>query len=102
MTHLRVLRSLGYILLLLQGGLVGVFLYHMVDTYVTPYKSEWLTPDAFVPYLILFALFFGFCMFLTWRVICDQRRGVKWNLIPLAVITIAPYAAMIHDALLPT
>lgn len=65
-------RRFGRVLLILQTGLLAVCVYGIVHSYTAPYKSEWLTADAFVPYYLLAMLILGFGMFLTWLLI--RRR----------------------------
>lgn len=99
MNTVRAIRNAGLVLIALQAGVVAIFVHQIITDLSRPYVSEWLTADAFVPYYILFALFYGLCMFLTWWVMRDHRLWIKWSLIPLAVITALPYVALIHDAL---
>jgi hypothetical protein len=70
------MRTAGWAFLGLQGALIALFIYGIIDSYVTPYTSEWLTADAFVPFYILGMLFLGLCMFLTWHLLRrTARRG---------------------------
>lgn len=72
----RMVRAAGRILLVLQAALILLCLYGIVDAYVTPYKSEWLTADAFVPHYVIIALFCGLGILLTWSFMrSSQRRG---------------------------
>lgn len=84
---------------MLQAGLIAFCIYHIVDAYVTPYVSEWLTADAFVTYLVVATLFFGFCMFLTSLIIRSEHPRAWLWLVPIAAVTVLPYAGLIHDAI---
>lgn len=86
------------VLLTLQAGLIALCVYYIVDAYVTPYVSEWLTADAFVPYLVLAISFFGLCMFLTSLIIRSEQPSARLWLIPIATVTLLPYVALINDA----
>jgi hypothetical protein len=68
------MRTVGWIFLMLQGALMALFIYGIIDSYVTPYTSEWLTADAFVPFYIVATLFLGLGMFLTWHLMRRTAR----------------------------
>ncbi len=86
------------VLLSLQTGLIALCVYHIVDAYVTPYSSEWLTADAFVPYLIVAILFIGSCMYLTSRVLRSEHPCAGLWLVPIAIVTVLPYSVLVQDA----
>jgi hypothetical protein len=87
------------LLLVLQSGLVAFCIYYIIDAYTTPYVSEWLTADAFVPYLVVAILFFLGSMFLTSLILrSGHPRAWLW-LLPIAAVTVLPYVGLIHDAI---
>lgn len=64
------------VLLIIQGTLFVLCVYAIIDAYMMPYTSEWLTADVFVPFYLL-AMFVLLCgmwstSLLTRRA---QRRG---------------------------
>jgi len=67
-------RIVGRVLLIVQASLIALCLYAIVDAYVTPYQSEWLTADAFVPFFLVAMLLLVFGMLLTWAVMQRARR----------------------------
>lgn len=89
---------LGRALQLMQLGLVVFFLYHILDAYITPYRSEWLTADALVPSLVLAILWYSFCLLATqWVVVFSRNRFAALWLVPIAFPTIMPYVLLLLE-----
>jgi hypothetical protein len=83
----------------LQAGLILFFLYHILAVFTTPYQSEWLTADAFVPGLILAILFYSYCLLGTQWIAVFAENWLAWLLlIPIAVVTLSPYIMLAMEA----
>jgi hypothetical protein len=88
---------------MLQVALILFFFYHIADAYITPYHSEWLSADAFMPGLIIGILFYTFCLLATqWVAVIAKHRLAWLLLIPIAVVTLAPYIMLAIEATRPT
>lgn len=93
-----IVRNVGRTLQFLQLGLILFFVYHIVDAFITPYQSEWLTVEAFVPGLILAILFYSFCLLVTqWVVVFAEHRFAWLLLFPIAVVTLVPFAVLLLE-----
>ena len=98
MSVARGVRIAARLLLLLQAGLIVFSIYHIIDAFSIPYKSEWLTSTALVPYLIVAIFIYGFCMLLTRLVIVGSDHSYAWLwLLPIAVVTALPYLVLLQD-----
>jgi hypothetical protein len=94
-----IIRNVGRTLQLLQLALILFFVYQIADAFFTPYQSEWLTADAFVPGLILAILIYGFCFLATQWVAVFAENWLAWLLlIPIAVVTLSPYIMLAMEA----
>lgn len=67
-------RFVGRVLLIVQASLIALCLCAIVDAYVTPYQSEWLTADAFVPFIFVAMVLLCFGLLLTWAFMQRTRR----------------------------
>ena len=70
------------------------FIYGIIDPYGTPYTSEWLTADAFVPYYFFGALLLGLCMFFTWQMI--RRRGAGETTFRVPKVVLRPIVTLLR------
>lgn len=77
-------------LMVAQGILFALCVYWTIDAYATPYQSEWLTSDAFVPYFLLIAGLSVLCFFLTRLIMRSTHRLAALWLLPIALVTLAP------------
>lgn len=68
-------RIVGRVLLIAQACLIVLCVYGIADSYTTPYKSEWLTSDAFVPFYLVAMLVLGFGMLITYALMQRVQRN---------------------------
>ncbi len=86
-------------LMIAQGLLFALSVYSIIDAYVTPYQSEWLTGDAFVPFYLAFAFLAVVCFFLTRRIMRSTHRLAALWLVPIAAVTLPPMLSFVAGLL---
>ncbi len=87
------------ILMIVQGLLFALSIYAIIDAYVAPYESEWLTGAALVPLFLMLASFASLCFFLTQRLKQSTHRLAALGLVPIAVVTLIPLFVLIREML---